>query len=102
MMGVEPGKLEYKKALPLDPAAAQEFVGDYKVAILSKLSITLNQGRMYAQMSFQPAFRVYPSGPDRFFYRQVEAELIFKRDDSGSVVGLELEQGGRTLKASRQ
>ena len=46
--------------------------------------------------------RIYPSGPDRFFYRSVEAELVFQRDEAGAVTGVEIEQGGKTTPGKRK
>ena len=102
MMGHEPRELTYKQPIAVDPLVCEELVGDYKMGLLSKLSVSLRAGRMYAQMTFQPELRIYPSGPDRFFYRAVEAELVFQRDESGAVVGVNIEQGGVTTKGERQ
>ncbi|MFT7669009.1 MAG: D-alanyl-D-alanine-carboxypeptidase/D-alanyl-D-alanine-endopeptidase [Planctomycetota bacterium] len=102
MMGRKPRELQYKKALPLDLEASEEYVGEYKLGPLARLTVTLNEKRMMAQMTFQSQIRIYPSGPDRFFYRAVEAELLFQRDESGAVVGVEILQGGRTTKGKRE
>lgn len=102
MMGHDPRGLGYQKAIPVDRAACEELVGDYKMGLMSTLKVTLREGRMFAQMSFQPELRIYPSAPDRFFYRSVEAELIFQRDGEGAVTGLEIEQGGKTRVGKRK
>jgi len=101
MMGREPHELSYKKPIPVDPVICEQVAGEYKMGLMSKLTVSLRDGRMYAQMSFQPELRIYPSETDRFFYRAVEAELVFKRDESGAVIGVEIEQGGATTKGKR-
>jgi serine-type D-Ala-D-Ala carboxypeptidase/endopeptidase len=101
MMGREPHKLAYKKPIPVDPVECEQLVGEYKMGVMSKLTVSLRDGRMYAQMSFQSELRIYPLAPDQFFYRAVEAELIFQRDETGAVVGVHIEQGGTTTKGKR-
>ncbi len=102
MMGAEPRDLDYQKAIPVDRAACEELVGNYELGLMSTLAVTLRDGRMYAQMSFQPELRIYPSAPDRFFFRAVEAELVFQRDEEGAVTGVEIEQGGKTTVGKRK
>lgn len=102
MMGRKPRALAYKRAIEPDPAACEEVAGSYKLGMLSTLTVAHREGRMFAQMTFQPELRIYASGPDRFFYRAVEAELVFQRDEAGAVTGVEIEQGGKTTAGKRK
>lgn len=54
-----------------------------------------------AKLTNQPAVRIYPEAEDEFFYRQVDAQLSFVRDEQGNVASLVLHQNGGDLPAKR-
>jgi hypothetical protein len=62
--------------------------------------ITLKGGQLYAQLGDQPAFPVFASAKDRFFYTVVDAQLEFVRDHA-RVTALILHQNGQALRAPR-
>jgi len=101
MMGHEPHALEYPKAIDLDRDAAAELVGRYKLGIFASLTVTLEDTGLFAQVTAQPAVRIYPSAPDKFFYRAIEAEITFERDEAGAITGLSLLQNGAVTKGKR-
>ena len=54
-----------------------------------------------AQLTGQPFFPVFPAAEDRFFYKVVDAELVFERE-KGTVTAVVLHQGGTVQRAPRR
>ena len=44
---------------------------------------------------------MFPSAPDKFFWKVTEAQVVFVRDEKGAVVAARHTQGGATFKAPR-
>lgn len=95
------------KALPplqedpkVDRKTFADFAGryDYNKAIMT---VSTEDGRLYAQLTGQPKFEVFPSGPDAFFWKVTDAQARFLRDAAGAVIAVEHTQGGNTFKARR-
>jgi hypothetical protein len=53
-------------------------------------------------MTFQGAASIYASGETGFFYRAVDAHLIFELDENGRSTGLTLHQNGQIESAQRK
>jgi CubicO group peptidase (beta-lactamase class C family) len=85
----------------LDAATLGGYVGKYQLLPSVVFDITLKDGQLSAQLTGQPAFPVFASAKDKFFYKVVDAQLDFERDAAGKVVALVLHQGGRDQRAPR-
>ncbi|MEM1055446.1 MAG: serine hydrolase [Bacteroidota bacterium] len=87
------------------PAVAPEvlagYVGTYRLAPGVDATITTEYGRLYAQITGQPAFRIYPRSDARFYYTVVEAEIEFTPVEGGQAPSLTLFQNGMELPAPR-
>ncbi len=83
-----------------DPARFEVFVGryDYGNAILT---VTTEKDRLYAQLSGQPRFEIYPKADSKFFWKVVEAEVEFVCDENGQVTKAIHYQGGQIIEAAR-
>jgi CubicO group peptidase (beta-lactamase class C family) len=81
-------------------AAYDDYLGqyDYGMAILT---VTRQGDRLFAQLTGQPSFEIFPKAKDEFFWKVVEAEVRFVRDDAGRVVKALHRQGGQTITAPR-
>ncbi len=81
-------------------AAYDDYLGqyDYGMAILT---VTRQGDHLFAQLTGQPSFEIFPKAKDEFFWKVVEAEVRFVRDDKGKVVKALHRQGGQTLTAPR-
>jgi CubicO group peptidase (beta-lactamase class C family) len=86
----------------LESKVLDEYPGEYPLAPGAVLKIVRQGERLTAQLTGQPAFRIFPEAKDRFYYRVVDAKLIFEREKDGPVTGLVLHQNGQKLKAPRQ
>jgi CubicO group peptidase (beta-lactamase class C family) len=91
---------EYVVNQAVDAAAFTDYVGryDYGQAILT---VRLGKGQLYAQLSGQPEFPIYPSAPDKFFWKIVDAQIEFFRDENGRVTHGLHTQNGATINVPR-
>ncbi|NKI35568.1 serine hydrolase [Wenzhouxiangella sp. XN79A] len=91
-----------RETVELAGEALDAYLGRY--ALTPQVKFTVRRGGesgLEVQLSGQPFFPVYPSGDDVFFYKVVEAELHFERDEDGDVVAVVLHQGGLEQRAAR-
>jgi D-alanyl-D-alanine-carboxypeptidase/D-alanyl-D-alanine-endopeptidase len=92
------------KAIALPNASLDEYVGTYKVTDKFLLKILRMNDGLLVQATGQGAIAIFPSAPDEFFAKAVQASASFTRDPNGAVDGLVLHQNGdrtaRKLSAS--
>lgn len=83
-----------------DPATYSDFTGryDYKSAVLT---VTTENTRLFAQLTGQPKYEIFPSAKDSFFWKVTDAKVAFIRDDQGKVTAARHTQGGATFTAPR-
>lgn len=87
--------------LTLPEEVLEDYVGKYRLSSRMVFTITARDGQLFAQLTDQPAMPVFAREVDRFFYKAVEAELVFARDEKGNVTSLTLYQNGREMPAPR-
>lgn len=87
--------------IPVDAKILEQYVGRYELAPGVMFDVQLKDGQLQIQITGQPRFPVFPQAEDKFFYKVVEAQLTFKKDDSGKVTSLILHQGGVDQTARR-
>ena len=78
-----------RKEVALAPEALAEYVGSYA------------QGLLVGATGQQEA-PVFAGGKDAFFYKVVDAQLVFQRDTKGAVTGLVLHQNGQAIPGQRK
>ncbi len=89
-------------AIEIDDAQLEAFLGDY--ALTPQVRFTVRRGGdsgLEVRLTGQPFYPVYAKGDDVFFYKVVEAELHFERDEQGAVIAVVLHQGGIVQRAER-
>lgn len=91
-----------RKEVPTSREALREYIGTYVLAPGAVFTLRLGDSGLEAQLSGQPFLPVFAKGEDVFFYKVVDAELHFERDEEGDVDALVLHQGGMQQRASRQ
>jgi len=84
----------------IDPKAFTAYVGrfDYKTAIMT---VTVENDALFAQLTGQPKNRIFPKAKDEFFWKGVDAEVTFLRDEKGQVNAARHSQSGQTLTAAK-
>jgi len=99
---LEAPRLEEREEVALSPEQLDAFVGKYDYGGgKAVLTVTRDGDHLFAQLTGQPRFEIFPASEDQFFWKVVEAKLTFVRDASGRVTGGIHEQGGRRLEVPR-
>ncbi|HEV2700235.1 MAG TPA: serine hydrolase [Steroidobacteraceae bacterium] len=88
-------------ASAVDATVLQGLVGRYQAAPNLVVEITLQDGQLYARLTGQPRFPVFPEGQHRVFWKVVDAQADFAVDARGRATAMTLHQGGQDLQAPR-
>jgi CubicO group peptidase (beta-lactamase class C family) len=88
------------REIALDAGAPGDYVGKYR-GKFGVMEVAFTGNHLEAQLTGQPAFRIFANARDRFFYKIVDAQLDFERDAGGKVVAVVLHQNGQHLRAPR-
>ncbi|MEP7272515.1 MAG: serine hydrolase [Acidobacteriota bacterium] len=78
----------------VDPKIYDAYLGKYELAPPATMTVTRNGEKLFAQLTGQPVFEIFPESETKFFLRVVEAQLTFVRNEEGKVTQLILHQGG--------
>jgi CubicO group peptidase (beta-lactamase class C family) len=91
-----------KNELKLEPEALDAFLGDFESEPGIVITFTKEDGVLFQQATGQPKFPVYPSSPNTFFLKVVDAEYVFNKVDAdGKVHAATLHQNGRSYPLKR-
>ncbi len=85
----------------VDIETQKSYVGKYDYGQGAILTVTLDGKQLYAQMTGQPKFPIFPSSENKFVWKVVEASITFTADKDGKVIGAVHKQGGQELKVSK-
>jgi hypothetical protein len=77
------------------------FVGRYRVDVQREVVIDLEEGHLFARITGQDRYEIYPEADDRFFWTIVAAQLTFVTGPSGAVSHAILHQAGRDMPLPR-
>ena len=83
------------------PANLQIFTGRYDLLGQAVITVTTEDNKLYAQLSGQPKFEIFPRSENEFFWKVVEARIKFVKDDKGEINQAILFQNGQEMKAKR-
>ncbi len=96
---VKPAK-EHKE-VTVDPKLFDRYAGIYQLAPNVNLTVRRNGDHLFAQLTGQPNFEIFPEGERDYFYKVVDAQITFVTDSSGKATELILHQSGRDQHALR-
>lgn len=85
------------KEIELTEDELKKFEGQYEIMSSMVLKVFLDEGKLMTQLTGQPAAQIFPSAPNKFFLKVVDAQLEFDVVDD-MVQGLTLFQGGQQIK----
>ena len=97
----ETARVLSRQSKEMERQQLEDFVGEYALAPGASFSIRIAGDGLEARLTGQPFFPIYFKGDDVFFYKVVDAELHFQRDESGEINALVLHQGGIEQRAER-
>jgi serine-type D-Ala-D-Ala carboxypeptidase/endopeptidase len=85
----------------IDPAVYERYVGRYQLAPAAFLTVTRRDAHLFAQLTGQPAFEIFPESETRFFLKVVDAQLTFETAAGGKATAVVLHQNGASPRAPR-
>jgi len=93
-------RLEDVKAAKVDAKVYDAYIGkyDYSKAIMT---VTREGNQLFAQITGQPKFEIFPKSETEFFWKDVNAQVTFVKDKSGKVTKAIHEQAGQKFDAPR-
>lgn len=78
-----------------------EYLGRYDLVQRMVITVTKEDNKLFAQLSGQAKYQIFPSAKDEFFWKIVPARLKFSRDENGKVNKATLFQNGQELEAKK-
>jgi CubicO group peptidase (beta-lactamase class C family) len=95
------GQPKTREPKTIDPQVLDRLVGDYRLAPQSIIRISSANGRLFAQITGQANFEVFPESDREFFYKVVDAVLAFDADGGVKAGRVTLRQDGVDRVATR-
>lgn len=90
-----------KTEITVAPQILQKYAGTYELMPNFKLMITVEGNQLNAQASGQPKLPLFARSETRFFYKVVDAEIEFFKNNTGAVSHLVLYQNGQEMMGKR-
>lgn len=90
-----------RKEISVPKEALATYVGTYEMARGINMMITLDGNQMMGQLSGQARYPLFAEDESKFFFKIVDAQIDFVKDNKGAVTDLILHQNGRDQKARR-
>lgn len=90
-----------RKEIELSTAILEAYVGEYELTPSFTLTVSMDDGKLFCQATGQSRFPIYPESETRFFFKAVDAQVDFQKEESGKTNKLILHQGGRDMPALR-
>ncbi len=90
-----------REAIEIDPSILEPYVGDYVLGPGAVITITAEDGRLFAQLTGQQRFEIFPESERRFFFKIVDAQITFGEPEDGEAPALVLHQNGMNQTAVR-
>jgi hypothetical protein len=84
------------RILKADPAVLDQYVGVYRDQADETITIQREGDRLFAQATGDPQVEMFPVAPDAFVTKAFDAKVIFVRDKSQKISGLNLGSGDQT------
>lgn len=98
----KPDVQEFRKEVKLNPVYLKDYIGVYTLAPGFEIAITQDGDALYAQATGQKKLRLYAERKDFFFFKVVDAQISFMRNDANVVDKLGLRQNGRIMNAPKK
>lgn len=92
---------EERQVADIDFAIYEEYIGEYEMAPGVIVTITTSENKIFAQLTGQESFEIFPMSEMEYFYKVVDATITFDKDDKGMVNSLILKQMGQEMAAQK-
>jgi hypothetical protein len=88
-------QIKPRAVITLPAAALPRYAGRYKVDGTREMVVEAEGGHLFAQISGQARYEIYPEAEDRFFWTVVPAQITFMAGQNGAISHAILHQAGR-------
>jgi hypothetical protein len=84
----------------IKPSAFPEYIGKYDY-VQAVMEITVENNHIYSTITDQQTLELLPMGKDQFFWKDLEAEITFMRNDKGEITAAMHSQNGKSFLATK-
>jgi len=98
----EAPKLKDETFADIDVSIYDDYVGEYDLKVNDMIiKVTKEDDRLFAQVTGQPKFEIFPKSETEFFWKVVKAQITFVKNEDGKVIKAILFQAGQKLEAPK-
>jgi hypothetical protein len=90
-----------RQTIVLPEEILQRYVGIYALDPSFQIEIELQNNALMAKATGQPSVELFAEAEDRFFIKEIGAQVIFNVDSHGSVLSLTFSQGGQQMEGKK-
>lgn len=90
-----------KQVVSVPADVLKRYTGRYDFMSAAVMEITMEENKLFAKLSGQPKFEIFPSSQTEFFWKVVEARIKFVPDENGVVNLAEFSQNGQTFNVKK-
>ncbi len=83
------------------PKDLQSLTGRYEMSFGGVLTVSTEEDKLYAQLSGQQKFQIFPISDTEFFWKVVDAKVKFIKDEQGQAKQAVIYQNGQELKGNK-
>ncbi|QIP14593.1 serine hydrolase [Spirosoma aureum] len=83
-----------RKIVSVAQPVLTQYIGRYRHSDDRIMAITMESGQLFLQITGQPRFEVYAESDTEFFLKVVDAQLTFRKNETGQVAQVVVRQGG--------
>ena len=84
-----------------DSTIYDKYVGEYELMPSFVIKISKENDKIYAQVTGQDKYEIFPASEKEYFYKVVDAQITFVEDENGEIVSLILHQNGQDMSANK-
>jgi hypothetical protein len=93
--------LQERKAVIVDSATLDKYVGQYQIAPNFIITVTNENGNLMTQATGQRKVEIFAESETKFFLKAIDAQITFVKDGQGRITSLTLHQPGRDTPAQK-
>ncbi|HEX7180349.1 MAG TPA: serine hydrolase [Thermoanaerobaculia bacterium] len=82
--------VEERKAVGLDPATLDDYVGVYRFDETLTRRVFREGNKLFAQRTGGPKYEILAASQDNFFHPESDSRIHFRRDAQGKITGIDL------------
>jgi CubicO group peptidase (beta-lactamase class C family) len=90
-----------RKEVQVAAKTLEKYVGQYQLTPQLVMKVTLEDGKLLAQISTQPKLELFAESETVFFFKVVNAQVTFVVNAQGEVTGVVFRQGGSDIPAKK-